>query len=133
MLERDLYIPEQPSTGLFDSLRNLLATLAQIGHTRLELLGTEVEEQVVRLVSTLIWGLVALFLAFATTVLAAVAIIVAFWDSNRIMAAVGVAVVFGIAAAVAAWRALTQLHNRPHLFQATLEELKKDRERLVHR
>ena len=35
--------------GIFDSLRQLLGTLAAIAQTRIELLGTEVEEQIARL------------------------------------------------------------------------------------
>ena len=54
---------------MFDSLRQLLGTLAGIAHTRIELLGTEVEEQVARLTWMLLWTIISLFLAFTTMVL----------------------------------------------------------------
>ena len=80
---------------MFDSIRQLLDTIAGIAQTRIELLGTEVEEQVARLSSMLLWAIVALFLAFTSAVLMAIAVLVAFWDSNRILAAVLLAAGFG--------------------------------------
>lgn len=125
--------PRGHPLGMFDSLRQLLGTFVGIAHTRIELLGTEVEEQVARLTSMLLWTIVSLFLVFTTVVLAAVAVLVAFWDSNRILVAVLLAVVFAGAALLAFLRARTVAAGRPHLFQATLEELAKDGERLTGR
>src|SRR5258708_38971765 len=80
--------PQGHPHRMVDSLRQLLGTLAGIAQTRIELLGTEVEEQVARLTSMLLWTIVSLFLAFTTVVLIAVAILVAFWDTNRILAGI---------------------------------------------
>jgi uncharacterized membrane protein YqjE len=125
--------PQGHPLGMFDSLRQLLATLAGVAHTRIELLGTEVEEQVARLTSMLLWAIVSLFLAFTTVVLFAVAILVAFWDTNRILVAVLLAVGFAALALIAWLRVRAVAWGRPHLFQATLEELAKDRDRLAGR
>lgn len=125
--------PRGHPLGIFDSLRQMLGTFVGIAHTRIELLGTEVEEQVARLTSMLLWTIVSLFLVFTTVVLAAVAVLVAFWDSNRILVAVLLAAVFAIAALLAFLRARAVATGRPKLFQATLEELAKDSERLVRR
>lgn len=118
------------SGGLFDSLKDVLATLSALAQNRLELLGTELEEQVARLAMLLVWSIVALFLVFTAVILAAVAIIIVFWDSNRVLVAFGLAAtVTGLAAG--AWVAVVaQLKSRPRMFQSTLEELAKDRERL---
>jgi len=116
--------------GMFDSLKQLLATLAGIAHTRIELLGVEVEEQVARLTSMLLWTIVSVFLAFTTLVLMAVAILVAFWDTNRILVAVLLAAGFAVLALISWLRVRAVARGRPHLFQATLEELAKDRDRL---
>ena len=116
--------------GIFDSMRQLLATLAGIVQTRIELLGTEVEEQLARLSSILLWTIVALFLAFAAVVLTAVAVLVAFWDSNRILAAVLLAAGFSVLAVLAWLRVRAIAQARPLLFQTTLEELAKDRDQL---
>ena len=119
--------------GLFDSLRALLATVSELLQTRLELAGTEVEEQVARLASLLIWSIVALFLGFAAILLVAIALIVMFWDTHRVLVAVGLAGVFAILAGVALTKLLAQVRDRPRLFQATLDELAKDRQRLIKR
>ena len=116
--------------GMFDSIRRLLDTLVGITHTRIELLGTEVEEQVARLTSMLLWTIVALFLALTTVVLIAVAILIAFWDSNRILVAVLLAAGFAVLALISYLRVKAVARARPTLFKATLEELAKDRDRL---
>ena len=122
--------PQGHPPGMFDSLRQMLSTLVGIAQTRIELLGTEVEEQVSRLTSMLLWAIVSLFLAFTTVVLIALVILVAFWDSNRMMAAILLAVGFALLALIAYLRVRALARGRPHLFQATLEELAKDRDRL---
>ena len=119
--------------GLFDSLRALLATVTELLQTRLELAGTEVEEQVARLASLLIWSIVALFLGFAAILLVAIALIVMFWDTHRVLVAVGLAGLFAVLAGVALSNLLAQVRDRPRLFQATLDELAKDRQRLIKR
>ena len=118
---------------MFDSIKHLLGTLAGIAQTRIELLGTEVEEQVARLTSMLLWTIVSLFLAFTTAVLVAVTILVAFWDTNRILVAVLLAAGFAVLALISFLRVKTVARGRPPLFQATLEELAKDREHLDRR
>ena len=123
--------PQQgQSHGIFDSLRQMLGTLVGIAQTRIELLGTEVEEQVARLTAMLLWVIVSLFLAFTTVILISVAILVAFWDSNRILAAILLAAGFAVLALISTLRVRALARGRPHLFQATLEELAKDRDRL---
>jgi len=122
--------PQDHPPGMFDSLRQLLDTLAGIVQTRIELLGTEVEEQVARMTSMLLWTIVSLFLAFTTVVLMAVAILIAFWDTNRILVAVLLAAGFAVLAMISWFRVRAAARRRPHLFHATLEELAKDRDRL---
>ena len=124
---------ERTQVGLFDSLKGLLATLLDIAHTRVELISTEVEEQFARLVSLLVWGLVALFFAFTAVILSAIAVVVLFWDSNRVLAAAGMAAVFVISAVVAVLGFIARAKARPRLFVASLEELTKDRDQLDSR
>jgi uncharacterized membrane protein YqjE len=116
--------------GLFDSLKDLLATVSALAQNRLELLGTELEEQVARLAILLVWSIVALFLVFTAVVLAAVAIVVLFWDEHRVLVAFCLAGGMALLAGGAILFVLAQLRERPRMFQATLEELAKDRQRL---
>ena len=122
--------PQGNPLSMFASIRRLLDTLVGIAHTRIELLGTEVEEQVARLTSMLLWTIVALFLTFTTSVLIAVAILIAFWDTNRILVAVLLAAGFALLALISFMRVKAVARRRPPLFKATLEELVKDRDRL---
>ena len=119
-----------PSRGLFDSLKELLGTLTALAQTRLELVGTELEEQVARLAILLVWSIVALFLVFTAIVLAAVAIVIVFWDEHRVLVAFGLAGGMALLAGGSILYVINQLKQRPRMFQATLEELEKDRQRL---
>ena len=56
--------PERgPISSLFKSLSNLLATFVAIAHTRLELLTTELQEEMHNIAEILMWSLVALLAA----------------------------------------------------------------------
>src|SRR5258708_1098418 len=121
---------ESPPAGLFDSLRALLTTLVGIAHTRVELIGTEVEEQFARMVSLLVWGLVALFFAFTGVILSAIALIVLFWDSNRVLTACGLAAAFVLLAVIAGVGFIAPAKTRPRPFHSSLAELAKDRRQL---
>src|SRR6185436_14447281 len=124
---------ERAQLGLFDSLKALLLTLAGIAHTRIELISTEVEEQFARLVSLLVWGLVAMFFAFTGVILSAIALIVVFWESNRVLAAAALAAGFLLLAGIAVLVFFARAKARPTLFKASLEELAKDRRQLDSR
>jgi uncharacterized membrane protein YqjE len=57
--------------GVFASLRRALGTLVALAHTRLDLLSTELEEQGERIVSVLLWGVAAGFVASSALLLCA--------------------------------------------------------------
>ena len=76
--------------GLFDSLRALLATLVAMAHTRVELFGTEIEEEVRRVVALLLGGLAVLTLASLALLFSGLVVIAAYWDTHRMAATVGV-------------------------------------------
>jgi uncharacterized membrane protein YqjE len=118
------------SGGLFDSLKTLSISLVGIVHTRLELLSTDIAEEREYLITLLVLVLLALFCLGVGVVLLAMLIVVAFWDSHRLLALGGVTGVFLIASAGMAWFALHKTRTRPRLFAASLAELSKDRQHL---
>ena len=63
------------------------ATIVAIAHTRLELLTTELQEEVRQVGAILIWAFVAAFAAMIGLFLGALAVIFVFWDTHRIAAA----------------------------------------------
>lgn len=121
------------SRGLLESLSTLAATLVAIVHTRLDLLSADVEEDRAHMLSLLVLALAALFFIGVGVVLAAILLVVAFWDSHRLLA-LGSLAGFFLAAGVGVWAyALHKARTKPRLFAASLSELLKDRQQLVSR
>jgi uncharacterized membrane protein YqjE len=122
-----------PGLGLFDSAKALLATLVAIVHTRLELLSTELQEELGRVALLLLWGAVALFFVFLAIASFALVILIAFWDDHRLLVATLLAVAFLVLALVAGFAARYQIAAKPRPFDSSLNELAKDREELTPR
>jgi uncharacterized membrane protein YqjE len=128
---------EQPSagapagSGLVGSAKSMLSTAIAAVETRLELLGTEVQEERMRLTRLVLWGTAGLFCLFLGITLLAVFLVVLFWDSNRLAVLgllaglfLGAGLVIGIGTAVIA-RA-----PRPPPLAATRDVLARDRKSL---
>jgi uncharacterized membrane protein YqjE len=118
------------ASGLFHSLSNLLGTLIGIIHTRLELLTTELQEEVRQVGAILIWAFVAAFAAMMALFLAALAVIFIFWDTYRIVASVAMILLFIGVAVAAALMLRRKLRTKSPLLDDTLAELAKDRDQL---
>lgn len=127
-------IPESPPSdqqhsGLTQSLRNLGVTALGVLKARAELLVTEIEEERLRILELLAWGVAAaLFFVFGLVMLS-LAVVVAFWDTHRLLAAVILGMAYIVIAVVLFMIARSRV-QRPRLFTASLEELGKDRDRL---
>ena len=119
------------AVGLFESLKTLSVSLVGIVHTRLELLSTDIAEEREHLITLLILVLLALFFLGVGVVLLALLIVVAFWESHRLLALGGVTGFFLLASAGMAWLAVHKTRTRPRLFAASLAELSKDRQHLT--
>jgi uncharacterized membrane protein YqjE len=115
-----------PATNLLRSLVQLGGTLLATAQTRVELLTTELSEDLERGVRILLWGFVALLAGILGALLAGVTLIVYFWDTHRLGASVGVTLVFLLVAAVAGWIARERLHEKPRVLDATRTELRRD-------
>jgi uncharacterized membrane protein YqjE len=113
--------------GLLGSLKALVATMVAIAHTRLELFGEELQEEITRLGSLLVWGYVALFFASLAVLFLALVILIACWDTPyRLLVAIGLAVLFLALAAVAVGFVVNLLKSKKRLFDASLGELERD-------
>jgi uncharacterized membrane protein YqjE len=111
-----------------DALRSLAGSLVAMVQTRLELASVELAEERARLMRMALlacFGLVFFGLAMVTLT---VLIAILFWDTYR-WQALGVLVAFYLAACVACLLIARHLaRNAPPLFEATLNEIDKDRE-----
>jgi uncharacterized membrane protein YqjE len=122
---------ERPrSASLMDSAKRMLATVIALVSTRLELFTTEIEEEIQRAASILMWALVALFFGSLTVLMVAFTVIIIFWDDHRILAAVFVTTTFLLATLVFGLLARSRLKAKTHFMAASIEELKRDREAL---
>jgi uncharacterized membrane protein YqjE len=122
--------PQPSATGLLQSLGRLSGTLLGVLHTRLELLRTELQEEVHRTAALALWAFVAAFAGLIALFLGALTIIFVFWDTHRIVASVSMVVVFALLALIAGLVARHKLRTKPPMLDATLAELAKDRDEL---
>lgn len=118
------------TAGLFQSLSNFVGTFIAIAHTRLQLLTTELQEEVRQVARLLVWAFIALFAAMMGLLLAALTVIFAFWDTHRILAALLMTGAFVVLAVAAGLVLRMNLRAKPPLLDATLAELAKDRNML---
>ena len=122
----------EASTGsVTDSLRRLLATLVALLATRAELVATELEEELHRLVRLLLWSMASLLAAALVLLAAGATVVIACRDSHPVLAALAVTAVF-LLLALAGWLGVRrQLRERPPLFAATRGELARDQSALA--
>lgn len=121
----------QPEAGgLLASVKSMAANLLAIAQTRLELLATDVAEERERLTTLLVLVLLALFSFGVGVVLLALLIVIALWESNRLLALGGLIGFFLLVGALFGWMALNKLRTAPRMFDASISELQKDRDQL---
>lgn len=116
--------------SLLSSVRSVLAGLVEIGHTRLQLAGTELEEERLRIAQLLLHATAALFFVGLGLVLFALWLVLVFWDEHRLLVLgveAGVALAAG-AVFAAVWR--HKARTKPRFLGATLTELQRDRDAL---
>lgn len=115
------------ATGLFASVRDLVATALAIVQTRLELVTTEIEEELHRVAEILLWMFVVVFFAGLTVLMLAFVIVVAFWEEHRLLAAGLTTLAFLTITAASLLIVRAKVHSRPKLLAATIEEIRHDR------
>ena len=123
----------QPTTGLFQSFSNFAGSLIAIAHTRLQLLTTELQEEVRQVGAILLWAFIAAFAAMLGLFLGALAVIFVFWDTHRIAASLEMIALFILIAIGAGLVLAKKLRDKPPMLDDTLAELAKDRDNLKAR
>ncbi len=120
----------EPAPGLIGSARRLLRTALGILTTRLQILGTELEEEQVRFTEQLLLVSLVAFCFGTAVLLAVIFAVVLFWDTHR-LATLGLFTVLFLAAGIIGVLGLRRrARRRPRLFSATLGEIAKDLERV---
>lgn len=121
-----------PGGGLFQSLRRLLDTVLGIAQTRLELIGTELEQEKLRLLGALWQGALALLLLGLALVCALGFVVLLFWDGYRLPAIGALVLLLGGGGLWTLGRARAALRSpEGGMFALTLGEFRRDRDGLV--
>ncbi|AGI25147.1 hypothetical protein H681_16395 [Pseudomonas sp. ATCC 13867] len=119
---------EKPSSP---SLRRLGAAFLGLLHGHVELLGIELQEQKARTLQILLLAGLALVFALLLLIGLSTLVLLVFWDSYRLQAAIGLCLFYIAGSALSAWRLYQLLSDERSPFSATLDELARDRERLL--
>jgi len=115
-----------PATNLLRSLVQLGGTTLAIVQTRVELLTTEIGEDLERGIRIVLWAVLALLAGMFGAMLAAFAVVAWFWETHRMGAIIAVTLVFLGLAAGAGLVARRLMREKPRLLDATRTELRHD-------
>ena len=123
--------PGTPGGGLFDSLRRLLDTAVDIAQVRLELFGSELEHEKLRLFDTLVVAAIGVLMSGLGLALAIAFVVLLFQETYRLPAVGVLTLAFG----AGAWWLLRRARDGLRAaeggpFALSLGELRRDREGL---
>lgn len=119
------------TAGLLATLQRLLATFIDILHVRIELLTTELEEELERIHQVAIYGLASLLFLGLGLIVASALLVIILWEPYRLYVLSGLTILYLGISVASAMVVRHKLKTRPHLLSATLSELGKDRDRLA--
>jgi len=121
---------QDAGTGLMGSLKRLLATLASIASTRLELLANELQEERLRLIQMFFFALLAVFCFCMGLLLLSLFVVVLFWDDHRLAVLGSLAALYLGSGFWAGLLFRGKIQEKSKLFSASLAELAKDKQQL---
>jgi uncharacterized membrane protein YqjE len=108
------------------AIRGLLAAALDALRTRLDLAAVEVELYLLRVVQMLLWAAAAVACALLALVFLLVTIVVALWDSHRMLGLLGGTGLFVVLAVVFAFLGARTFRNRPNMLDGTIQQLEHD-------
>lgn len=111
-------------------MRGVLADLLELAQVRLELLAIEAREDIARLATLMVQGVLALVLLSFGLIFLALLCTVLLWDTQRLLALAVFTTLFlggGAVLAILAWRGL---QRGLRLFRSSIAELRHDQERM---
>ncbi|MGU1787725.1 phage holin family protein [Pseudomonas aeruginosa] len=113
------------------SLRRFGAAFLGLLHGHVELFGIELQEQKANTLRLLLFAGLALVFALLLLVGLSLLVLIVFWDTNRLAAALGLCLFYVIGSLFCGWRLYQSINDESSPFSATLEEPANDRERLL--
>lgn len=116
--------------SIFDNIQRmagrLVGNVVATVHTRLELASVEVEEELNRFTSYLVWTLVVLVSASIAVLLTVFLLIALFWDTHRFQVLIVLIGFFACSALFLGLWLRKSMRNKPRFLHYTLEELRRD-------
>lgn len=120
----------RPAANLLVSAKTFVATLIAIIGTRLEIAAGELEEERLRLSGIVAYAAMLFLFAALGLIFLSLLVVVIFWDEHRIAVLSGVVIVYALLAFLAGLQLRKRLSQKSRLFSVTVDELRKDHERL---
>jgi uncharacterized membrane protein YqjE len=115
---------------LLDSAQSLLVSVLSLARNRLELFGTELQEELARLFLGLLYAVIVALVLGLAAVFGGIALIISLGEEYRALAAGLIALACLAMAGAAAWAMRRLTHEQPRAFDASLKELARDYETL---
>lgn len=112
--------------GLWSAAARIGKTLRALAENHVELFLVELKEERARFFDALLLAAAGMVCAIMTLVMLTLTVVVAFWDTHRLLVLGLLTVAYAVAALVA-FRTLRARLQRWQAFSATLEQIKKDR------
>lgn len=112
-------------------IRRILASLLGTLRVRLELAGIELQDEIDHVVRAIAMALAGALLLCIGVAFGAIAVIVALWETHRVLALAGFAILFAGGGAVLLWLLARVSRDRPPIFGETVAQFEQDRQRLT--
>lgn len=112
-------------------IRRILASLLGTLRVRLELAGVELQDEIDHVVRAIAMALAGALLLCIGVAFGAIAVIVALWETHRVLALAGFAILFAGGGAVLLWLLARVSRDRPPIFAETVAQFEQDRQRLT--
>lgn len=116
--------------AITDSIARLASTIITSIHTRLELISVELEEELARFSTYLLWSLVALACAGIAVLLLILLVVAVFWDTHRFLVLGLLIGLFASTAVGLAYWLRNAIRQKPRLLAHSLAELRRDSDSL---
>lgn len=119
-----------PHAAAPSGVRSVLRAVLTFAETRARIAANEFEEQLLRLIEIWIWSVASVFFFAIAVLIGSLFIILALWDTQRVLAAGLLTLLYlgaGIACVMVARRCMGA---RPRFLATTLDELAKDKKDL---
>lgn len=107
-------------------LRGLIAVAMETLRTRVDLAATEFEIHLLAMVRVLVWALGALTCILVALAFAVTALVVALWDTHRMLALLGGSGAFVALAVLFGWLGARTIRGKPGMLEGTLQQLRDD-------